>query len=75
MVAGFSLATATSRRRRLVVGPVCRDGGGLGGVFGTDEQGFGSVLAEKVPEGLKADAEKAILACPEQAISEVTDDE
>lgn len=37
-------------------------------VFGFDEQGFGRVRIEQVPERLGADVERAGQACPERAI-------
>ena len=37
-------------------------------VFGFDEQGFGRVRIERVPERLDADVERAQRACPERAI-------
>ena len=37
-------------------------------VFGADEQGFGVVRQEEVPEGAEADAQKAEASCPEGAI-------
>jgi len=37
-------------------------------VFGFDEQGFGRVRIDDVPERFGADVERAKRACPEQAI-------
>jgi len=37
-------------------------------VFGFDEQGFGRVQVDRVPEPLRADVERAERACPERAI-------